>query len=42
MTYEDLQKANELIQTTDIKGKDYAEVSQRIKAFRSVCVQTER
>ena len=28
---------DELIQTTDIKGKNYAEVSQRIKAFRSVC-----
>lgn len=37
MTYEDLKKANELIKTTDIKGKAYAEVNQRIKAFRSVC-----
>ena len=37
MTYEEIQKANELIQTTDIKGKNYVEVSQRIKAFRSVC-----
>lgn len=36
MTYEELKKANELIQTTDIKGKAYAEVPQRIKAFRSV------
>lgn len=34
---EDLQRANEAIKSTDIKGKDYAEVSQRIKAFRSVC-----
>lgn len=34
MTYEDLKKANEAIQTTDIKGKEYAEVNQRIKAFR--------
>ena len=34
MTYEELQKANEQIKTTDIKGKDYAEVNQRIKAFR--------
>lgn len=34
MTFEELQKANEQIQTTDIKGKDYAEVNQRIKAFR--------
>ena len=36
MTYEQLQKANESIKTTPIKGKDYAEVNQRIKAFRMV------
>lgn len=36
MTYKELQEANKLIKTTDIKGKDYAEVNQRIKAFRSV------
>ena len=35
-TFEDLQKANETIKTTDIKGKDYAEVNQKIKAFRMV------
>ena len=34
--FEDIQKANETIRTTDIKGKDYAEVNQRIKAFRMV------
>lgn len=34
ITFEDIQKANETIRTTDIKGKDYAEVNQRIKAFR--------
>ena len=34
MTYEELQKANEQIKTTDIKGKNYAEVNQRIKVFR--------
>ena len=34
MTFEQLQEANGLIRTTDIKGKDYAEVNQRIKAFR--------
>lgn len=33
-TFEQLQKANETIKTTDIKGKAYAEVNQRIKAFR--------
>lgn len=27
-------KANEQIRTTDIKGKDYAQVNERIKAFR--------
>ena len=36
ITFEDLQKANESIRTTDIKGKEYAEVNQRIKAFRMV------
>lgn len=34
ITFKDIQKANEAIKTTDIKGKDYAEVNQRIKAFR--------
>ena len=37
--WEDLIKANEAIETTDIKGEDYAEVNQRIKAFRMVCPQ---
>lgn len=36
MTYEEIVKANSTIKTTDIKGKDYAEVNQRIKAFRMV------
>ena len=46
MTYEDLRKANELIQTMSFErynkkqgkmvSKEYAEVNQRIKAFRSV------
>lgn len=35
-TFQDIQKANEQIKTTNIKGKDYAEVNQRIKAFRMV------
>lgn len=34
MTFEDLQKANETIKTLDVKGKEYAEVNQRIKVFR--------
>ena len=34
MKYLDLAIANEQIKTTDIKGKEYAEVNQRIKVFR--------
>jgi hypothetical protein len=34
MSFEDLQKANETIKTLDVMGKEYAEVNQRIKAFR--------
>lgn len=34
VTFEQIKKANESIKTMDIKGKDYAEVNQRIKAFR--------
>lgn len=34
MTYEELVKANDTIKTTPIKGKNYAEVPQRVKAFR--------
>lgn len=44
-TYEQILKANQSIGTTDIKGKDYAEVNQRVKAFRMVypdgCITTE-
>jgi hypothetical protein len=36
ITFEQIAKANEQIKTTDIKGKNYAEVNQRIKAFRMV------
>ena len=36
ISFEDLKKANETIKTTDVKGKAYAEVNQRIKAFRMV------
>lgn len=36
ITYEDIKKANDAIKATPIKGKDYAEVPQRIKAFRMV------
>ena len=34
MKFEDIKKVNETIVTTDIKGKEYAEVNQRVKAFR--------
>lgn len=32
--YEDIARVNESIKTLDLKGKDYAEVNQRVKAFR--------
>lgn len=34
ITFDDIQRANAQIRTTDIKGRAYAEVNQRIKAFR--------
>lgn len=44
-TYEDLKQVNSEIKTTDVKGKDYAEVPQRINAFRKLypngCISTE-
>ena len=39
ITFEDIQRVNETIVTTDIKGKEYAEVNQRIKAFRMLYPQ---
>ena len=36
ITFEDIRKANDTINTTPIQGKNYAEVNQRIKAFRMV------
>ena len=36
MSYLDIAIANEQIRTIDIKGKEYSEVNQRIKAFRMV------
>ena len=45
VTFEQIKKANDSIKTTPIKGKDYAEVNQRIKAFRMVypngCIITD-
>lgn len=44
-SFEDYKKANELIKTIDVKGKQYAEVKERIKAFRFLypegSIQTE-
>lgn len=37
ITFELIAEANKQIKTTPVKGKDYAEVNQRIKAFRMVC-----
>ena len=37
MTYEDIKKANQHLDTVPIKGKDYVQVTERIKAFRMVC-----
>lgn len=39
VTFKDLQTANTTIKTTNIKGKEYAEVPQRIKAFRMLYPQ---
>lgn len=43
--YEDIEKANNNLSYTDIKGKKYAEVNQRIKAFRMLhpmgCIHTD-
>ena len=36
ITWEDLEKANKEIVTTDVKDKPYATVSERIKAFRKL------
>ena len=36
ITFAEIQKANETIKITEIKGKEYAEVNQRIKAYRMV------
>lgn len=35
-TYEEIKKANAEIRTTDIRGKQYADVAERVNAFRKV------
>ena len=37
MTYDDIKKANQQLETVPVKGKDYVQVNERVKAFRSVC-----
>lgn len=39
ISFDDIIFANQSIKTTDIKGKEYAEVNQRIKAFRMLYPQ---
>lgn len=36
VSYDQIENANNEIQTTDIKGKGYAQVNERIKAYRKV------
>ena len=36
ITFQDIDNANKTLMSTDIKGKSYIEVNQRIKAFRMV------
>jgi hypothetical protein len=37
MDYKSLEEINKKLKTTDIKGKDYIEVNERIKAFWQLC-----
>lgn len=37
MTYEDLVRANSTLKTIDVKGKNYVQVNDRVKAFRQIC-----
>lgn len=37
MNAEGLQKANEHLKTIDVKGKNYVQVNERVKAFRMIC-----
>ena len=43
--YEDIKKANESLSSLDVKGKEYIQVNERVKAFRMVypegTIQTE-
>lgn len=37
ITWEAIAKATEPMKTVNIKGKDYVQVTERVKAFRSIC-----
>jgi coenzyme F420-reducing hydrogenase delta subunit len=37
MTYEDIKRANEALKTIDVKGKNYVQVNERVKALRMIC-----
>lgn len=39
MEYKDIEQVNASIKTTDVKGRPYAEVNERIKAFRQLYPQ---
>lgn len=39
VSYQDICKANDSLKFSDIKGKNYAEVAQRVKAFRMLYPQ---
>lgn len=36
VTYDQIRQANATIRTTDVRGKEYAEVNQRVRAFRMI------
>ena len=36
MTFDELREANATISTTNIKGKEYAEVNERVRVFRQL------
>lgn len=37
ITYADIMKANTALESVPIKGKDYVQVNERVKAFRQIC-----
>lgn len=37
MDYKDLKEINNKLKTINVKGKNYVEVNERIKAFREIC-----